>query len=72
MLPSGEYMTLNRTTGIIVRPEHGDIPEITLLSEMKSAKCWHCGAEIFYYQNEYGSKVLFKNLGKTWIKPECK
>lgn len=34
-------------------------------------KCWHCGQPIFIYANEYGSIVLFDELGWPWPKHQC-
>lgn len=33
--------------------------------------CWHCGEEIYVYQNTHGSVVLFDNLGGSWPKHNC-
>jgi hypothetical protein len=35
---------------------------------------WHCplcGAKIFFFQNEYGSRVYFDDLGPPWPKHPC-
>lgn len=34
-------------------------------------KCWYCGQQIYIYVNEYGSVVLFDELGWPWPKHDC-
>lgn len=34
-------------------------------------KCWYCGQQIYIYANEYGSVVLFDELGWPWPKHDC-
>lgn len=34
-------------------------------------KCPKCGREVFFYQNEHGSKVFFDELGWPWPKHGC-
>ena len=36
-----------------------------------NAICSYCDAKIFFYQNSFGSRVFFDNLGKPWIKHHC-
>ena len=36
-----------------------------------NASCPKCGANVFYYENEYGSKVFFDELGPPWPKHPC-
>lgn len=36
-----------------------------------NAECPVCGEQVFYYQNEYGSKVYFDELGPPWPKHPC-
>jgi len=36
-----------------------------------NAKCPECGAPVFYYQNEFGSRVFFDELGPPWPKHPC-
>jgi hypothetical protein len=36
-----------------------------------NAKCPECGESVFYYQNEYGSRVFFDELGWPWPKHPC-
>jgi len=36
-----------------------------------NAKCPVCGCRVFFYQNEYGSRVFFDNLGPPWPKHRC-
>ncbi|MDR0473856.1 MAG: hypothetical protein LBH43_09345 [Treponema sp.] len=33
--------------------------------------CKHCGEKVFYYSNDYGSKVFFDHLGGNWPIHEC-
>lgn len=36
-----------------------------------NANCPVCGAEVFFYQNENGSRVYFDELGPPWPKHPC-
>lgn len=36
-----------------------------------NANCPVCGASVFYYQNEHGSRVFFDELGPPWPKHPC-
>lgn len=36
-----------------------------------NAHCPVCGARVYYYQNEYGSRVFFDDLGGDWPKHPC-
>jgi hypothetical protein len=36
-----------------------------------NAHCPVCGADVFYYQNEWGSRVFFDELGPPWPKHPC-
>lgn len=36
-----------------------------------NAKCPVCGAGVFFYANEYGSRVFFDDLGPPWPKHPC-
>jgi hypothetical protein len=36
-----------------------------------NASCPVCGASVFYYQNEHGSRVFFDELGWPWPKHPC-
>lgn len=36
-----------------------------------NAQCPACGVSVFYYQNNYGSKVFFDELGPPWPKHPC-
>jgi len=33
--------------------------------------CRHCGQKVFFYQNGFGSKVFFDELGGEWPKHDC-
>jgi peptidoglycan/xylan/chitin deacetylase (PgdA/CDA1 family) len=36
-----------------------------------NATCPECGADVFFYQNQYGSRVYFDDLGPPWPKHPC-
>lgn len=36
-----------------------------------NAKCPVCGEDVFFYQNEFGSRVYFDELGPPWPKHSC-
>lgn len=36
-----------------------------------NANCPVCGAEVFFYRNEHGSRVFFDELGPPWPKHPC-
>jgi hypothetical protein len=36
-----------------------------------NANCPECGAKVFYYENEHGSRVFFDELGPPWPKHPC-
>src|SRR6185437_4400571 len=36
-----------------------------------NAKCPVCGAGVFFYANEHGSRVFFDDLGPPWPKHPC-
>ena len=36
-----------------------------------NARCPVCGAAVFYYQNEFGSRVFFNDVGPPWPKHGC-
>ena len=36
-----------------------------------NATCRYCGASVYYYENEHGSKVFFDELGWPWPKHSC-
>jgi hypothetical protein len=36
-----------------------------------NARCPVCGCRVFFYQNEYGSRVFFDDLGPPWPKHPC-
>lgn len=38
---------------------------------LPNATCPVCGAPVFFYQNEFGSKVFFDELGPPWPKHPC-
>src|SRR5262245_43216830 len=36
-----------------------------------NARCPVCGEQVWYYQNEYGSRVFFDDIGWPWPKHPC-
>lgn len=36
-----------------------------------NATCPECGADVFFYQNEHGSRVYFDDVGPPWPKHPC-
>lgn len=50
---------------------HGIGTQSYVSSFLLNAKCPVCGAHVFYYENEYGSKVYFDHAGDTWPKHPC-
>lgn len=36
-----------------------------------TARCPICGAEVFFYSNDFGSRVYFDDLGPPWPKHPC-
>ncbi|MGP5194828.1 SRPBCC domain-containing protein [Arthrobacter rhombi] len=53
-----------------VRPENRpaywwDIPKV------RNARCPVCGADVYFYANEYGSRVYFDELQPPWPKHPC-
>lgn len=51
-----------------VRPGSRHRPESLTIP---NARCPVCGASVFFYQNEYGSRVFFDKLGFDWPKHPC-
>ena len=35
-------------------------------------QCRYCGGKVYYYENEYGSRVFFEKLGWPWPKHRCR
>lgn len=50
---------------------HGVSAKKTIVSGLVNAKCPICGKPVFYYENEYGSKVYFDHAGDDWPKHPC-
>jgi len=50
---------------------HGMPSKVSTLSGMVNSKCPVCKQPVFYYTNEYGSKVYFDHAGDTWPKHPC-
>lgn len=45
--------------------------QLTLQSFTRPTRCDICCGECFYYENEYGSKVFFDELGPPWPIHDC-
>lgn len=45
--------------------------QLVLQNFTRPTRCDICGGECFYYENEYGSKVFFEELGPPWPKHDC-
>ncbi len=50
---------------------HGIPCKQSTLSSVVNSKCPACGKPVFYYENEYGSKVYFDHAGDGWPKHPC-
>lgn len=46
-------------------------PMYPMSARKPNAACPVCGAAVFYYQNEHGSRVFFDALGPPWPKHPC-
>lgn len=59
----------------IVNTHRQPIPVVALglarLDTTHSTKCPVCGAPVFFYQNDSGSRVFFDSLGDPWPKHPC-
>ena len=53
-----------------LRDIHAD-KSITATFVHPNAQCPVCGARVFFYQNSYGSRVYFDDLGVPWPKHPC-
>lgn len=51
-----EFRTLRRVSACFVNP---------------NATCRRCGASVYYYENQFGSRVYFDELGPPWPKHSC-
>lgn len=48
------------------------VPRLTFEQvTVPNASCPVCGACVFFYQNQYGSRVFFDDLGPPWPKHHC-
>lgn len=52
---------------VSLRPAAGDFRSLTI----PNARCPVCGASVFFYENAYGSRVFFDELGPPWPKHPC-
>jgi hypothetical protein len=44
---------------------------VTAMFVNPNADCPECGERVFFYQNRFGSRVYFDELGKPWPKHPC-
>lgn len=51
--------------------EHGADRSWAACFVMPNASCPVCFAKVYYYQNQYGSRVFFDELGWPWPKHPC-
>lgn len=51
--------------------KHGAKSSYTACFVNSNACCPICGAAVFYYQNSYGSRLFFDELGWPWPKHPC-
>lgn len=52
-------------------PEFRTTPSRHLCFVRPNSRCPVCGVFVFYYQNEFGSRVYFDHLGPPWPKHPC-
>lgn len=52
-------------------PEFRKTKSVAACFVNRNATCPVCGIKVFYYQNEYGSRVFFDDLGPPWPKHPC-
>lgn len=43
----------------------------SIFSGLTNTNCPECGKRVFYYENDFGSKVFFDHAGDTWPKHPC-
>lgn len=49
----------------------GKIQKLTYHNFTRPTRCETCDKECFYYENEFGSRVFFDELGPPWPKHDC-
>lgn len=57
------HIATNRVSAV----DHGFRASFTI----PNASCPVCGARVFFYQNDFGSRVFFDSLGPPWPKHPC-
>lgn len=78
----GHYRTNANGTTFWVRGHHVVREEYTLSRRgddffingtkvIPNVTCKHCYKQVFFYQNEHGSRVYFDRLGDPWPKHDC-
>ena len=51
--------------------DHGVREFLSACFVIPNARCPVCGQQVYYYQNEFGSRVFFDDLGPPWPKHPC-
>jgi hypothetical protein len=64
---SEEVRPACRSVSAECRIKFGDYHSLTT----PNARCPVCGVSVFFYQNSYGSRVFFDELGPPWPKHPC-
>ncbi|MEU4663557.1 hypothetical protein AB0F83_17555 [Micromonospora chalcea] len=74
------YVTRNRTSGWPPQRSWASYPRAVPTPPLRSfperllspnARCPVCGAPVFFYSNEHGSRVFFDEVGPPWPKHPC-
>ena len=66
----GSYAPTGSTPYVTLR-EAGALESRSARFVTPNARCPVCGAQVWYYQNEYGSRVFFDDIGWPWPKHPC-
>src|SRR5438552_1788079 len=64
---ASNWVGTTRATSIERIVRVGKVRSLTI----PNARCPVCGESVFFYQNEYGSRVFFDELGPPWPKHWC-
>ena len=51
--------------------QYGATRSLTACFVNPNARCPVCGCHVFYYENRFGSRVYFDELGPPWTKHHC-
>lgn len=66
---SGDYF--EKRDSVHILKECGAVRSWTALFVDHNARCPICDARVFYYENRFGSRVYFDELGPPWPKHPC-